>query len=135
MAKRLTPVLAVVLFFILTFGVIWGIDDPEKNSRMLKCNEPTDYLISNTSSIFLDGFYGENSILSPYDTVIGYTWYDYQHNSRIPRMNANDNQSISAGGHGHHYAFMYQNSWGTGSHRYVSVTYYDADYQRDDYQL
>jgi len=48
----------------------------------------------------------KGTIQSPYDHIIGYTWYDYQHNSVIPRMIANDYQQDPCGENGIHSTFM-----------------------------
>lgn len=128
MAKRLTLFLAVALLVLITVGMVWSAkQNPDllKPDRPIIGDESFDYLITKAPTVFPTAFCGETTILSPYDTVIGCTWYDYQHNSRIPRMNANDYQTIGSH-HGHHYSFMYQDAWGTGSKRYVSVTYYDS---------
>ena len=63
---------------------------------LIKGNESFDYLINNASNLF------QITIHSHYDTILGYTWYDYQHNSRIPRMIANDYQTSR----GQHFTFM-----------------------------
>ncbi len=132
MAKRLMLFLAVLLVVLFTAGMVWSA---KQNPDLLKPDRPIrgdessfDYLITKASTVFPNAFCEETTILSPYDTCIGCTWYDYQHNSRIPRMCANDYQTIAAGGHGHHYSFMYQDAWGDAGKRYINVTYYDADY-------
>jgi hypothetical protein len=132
MAKRLTLFLAVALLVLFTVGMVWSAkQNPNVTApdRPIRGDESFDYLITKAPTVFPNAFCGETTILSPYDTVIGCTWYDYQHNSRIPRMNANDYQTITAGGHGHHYAFMQMDAApGPDALRYVSVTYYDADF-------
>jgi hypothetical protein len=131
MAKRLTLFLAVALLVLFTVGMVWSAkQNPNLTApdRPIRGDESFDYLITKAPTVFPTAFCGETTIHSPYDTVIGCTWYDYQHNSRIPRMNANDYQTIAAGGHGRHYSFMHQDVWGTGAKRYISVTYFDQDY-------
>lgn len=128
MAKRLTLLLTVALLVVFTAGVVWGVkQDPRLTTptSLKDGSESFDYLMSTASGVFLQGYCGETTILSPYDTCIGCTWYDYQHNSRIPRMVANDYQDIGSV-HGRHYTFMHLDlAPGPDAKRYVNYTYWD----------
>jgi hypothetical protein len=129
MAKRLTLFLAVASLVLFTAGTIWGARVVPKKITPLSLprgDELPDYLIQNASGVFWDAFCGEDTILSPYDTVIGCTYYDLQKDGSMRRMIGLDYQNIAAGGHGLHFTFME----GTGAPpatRYVDYTYWDAD--------
>lgn len=119
MTKRVFLVLTVVFFVFSIAGSLWSLQEPkEKYLKMLKCNETQDYSISRASGVFFDSHCDEDVILSPYDTIIGCTYYDYQHNSRIPRMNANDYQMQP----GRHYCYTRQ----TESPRFVEYNYWNS---------
>jgi hypothetical protein len=95
MAKRLTLVLAVAVVFLLAAGAVWGDKyDPAKTNMVPRLTgaEFPDYLMTGARGVFWDQFCDEDTILSPWDTVMSCTFYDYQANSRIPHMNARDYQ-------------------------------------------
>jgi hypothetical protein len=133
MVKRFTLILAVAALVLFTAGATWGakLDPQNFHVPFIKGDEAIDYLMSSASGVFPTAFCGETVILSPYDTCIGCTWYDYQHNSRIPRMNQNDYQEfVLTGppdtlGNGLHYCFMFCDSWGVGNKRYIAYAYQD----------
>ena len=131
MKEKLKLVLAVAVFVFILAGTVWGARvDPRKTvlpPPLLRGDEPPDYLITRAPEILWDAFCGEDTIISPYDTVIGCTWYEWQHSCRMPRMVANDYQEITVGGHGLHFTFMYQDLWGIGAKRFVTYAYWDAD--------
>jgi hypothetical protein len=81
-----------------------------------------DYLMSGAWVAQGDTFCGveTGSIISPYDTVMGCTFYDYQHNSRIPHMNVRDYQTIR----GLHHTFM-EGDAAPPSNRWVDYQYRD----------
>lgn len=89
----------MALLILITAGVVHaGLVEMQQSTStpLLKGDETFDYLIKDASRVF------QITIHSPYDTILGYTWYDYQHNSRMPRMIANDYQTSP----GQHFTFM-----------------------------
>ncbi len=131
MTKRLMLVPVAVVLVIFFAGTIWGARvDPRKTvlpPSLPRGDESPDYLITRAPGVLWEAFCGEDTIISPYDTVIGCTYYEWQAACRMPRMIANDYQDITSGGHGLHFTFMYQDSWGVNAKRYVNYTYWDAD--------
>ena len=111
--------MAIAGLIFLCTGSVWSarIQDQKTTATILpKGDETPDYLISPGISVF------QTTIHSPYDTILGYTWYDYQHNSRMPRMNANDYHA----NRGLHFTFMelvYQDPMWS---RYATYNYRDA---------
>jgi hypothetical protein len=117
MLKKFGFFVAAALLVLFTAGAIWGARvDPKKSTPapVERGDKLPDYLITKASGIF------QTSIYSPYDTILGYTWYDNQHGCRIPRMNANDYQTPR----GLHFTFM-EMLEPPGS-RYVTYAYWDA---------
>jgi hypothetical protein len=131
MKKKLRLVLAIVISIIMLAGTIWGVKVDPGNTFLQpplpRGDESPDYLITRTPGVLWDAFCEEDTIVSPYDTVIGCTYYEWQAACRMPRMIANDYQDITAGGHGLHFTFMHQDIWGTNAKRYVTYAYWDAD--------
>jgi len=118
MRKTLTAFLALVFLLLLVAQAVWGARIDAKKSVPLplqRGDELPDYLITKASGIF------QATIYSPYDTILGYTWYENQHTPRMPRMNANDYQSP----HGLHFTFM-EMVEPPGS-RYVTYAHRDAN--------
>ena len=96
MIKNLKLCMAIAGLIFLFTGAAWSAsiqDQKTTNTILPRGDETTDYLISPGLNIF------QTTIHSPYDAILGYTWYDYQHNSRMPRMNASDYQT----NHGLHF--------------------------------
>jgi len=117
MSKRIRPFLAASLLVLLAAGVVWGARvDPQKAMPppLQRGDNLPDYLITKAPAIF------QATIHSPYDTILGYTWYEYQHSCRIPRMNANDYQTPRA----LHFTFMEMEE--PPGYRYVTYAYWDA---------
>lgn len=106
---------AITLLFFGTLGNVWSAqyEPKDTNPPLLMSNASPDYLVSNASRV-LNG-----PILSPYDNILGYTWYEYQHNNRMPRMVANDYQ-VSRG---LHFTFMEMEE--PPGNRYVDYNYWD----------
>jgi hypothetical protein len=117
MAKRLTLVLAVAMLVVLAAGTVWGAkQDPQKYvSKNILGNEYPDYLVGGAAGVL------NAAPLSPYDEILGLTYYDYQHNSRIPHMIANDYQV----NRGLHFTFMEMEE--PPGNRYVNYNYWDVD--------
>ena len=117
MAKRLSFFLAVVFLVVLAVEAVWS-DRADPNKSILapleRGDKLPDYLITKASSVL------QPTIYSPYDAIIGSTWYDWQHACRIPRMNANDYQT----NRGLHFTFMEMAQ--PPSMRYVTYAYWDA---------
>jgi len=119
MLRKLKLILSVVVLISFTAGSIWGARDEakDKNPTLVRGDESIDYLLNKPSRIF------QPTIHSPYDTILGYTWYDYQHNSRMPRMNANDYQI----NRGLHFTFMELAFEDPAWNRYVKYNYWDEE--------
>lgn len=116
MCKGLSAFLALVLVLVLAGQAVRGAGiDPERAVSSLpeRGDQVPDYLMTQASRVL------QPTIYSPYDAVIGTTWYDNQHSARIPRMNANDYQTSR----GLHFTFMEMEE--PPGERYVSYTYWD----------
>jgi hypothetical protein len=117
MTKRLRLFLSVALLVLFTAAAVWSARHDFQKSRPVrpfKEFEPRDYLISKASAVF------QPTIHSPRDTVLGYTSFDEQHDTRVLRMNALDYQDSP----GLHFSFMRSNEPFTA--RYVDYTYRDT---------
>jgi len=116
MCKGLSTFVALVLVLVIAGQAARsaGIDPQKAVSRLPdRGDQVPDYLVSQASEVL------QPTIYSPYDAVIGTTWYDNQHSCRMPRMNANDYQSRR----GLHFTFMEMEE--PPGRRWVSYTYWD----------
>jgi len=118
MGKRFTALLILVFLLLIVAEAVWGVRvDPRKAMPppLQRGDRVPDYLIAKASAIF------QAPIHSPYDTILGYTWYDVQHSGSIPRMNANDYQTPR----GLHFTFMEMED--PPGYRYVTYAYWDPN--------
>jgi len=106
---------AMALLVFGTLGTVWSahLDPGTTNPPLIGAGGYPDYLMSGASGVI------RGPVLSPYDEILDYTWYEYQHNNRIPRMVANDYQTSR----GLHFTFMEMEE--PPGNRYVDYNYWD----------
>jgi len=117
MAKKVTAIFVLSVFaLLLVVGMAWAKQyAPATPLSYAREDYVTNYLLKPAGEYSFTG-----TIHSPYDAIVGYTYYEYQHNSSIPRMIANDYQ---AGGGGKHFTFMELEAAEQTSNRFMDYNY------------
>jgi hypothetical protein len=108
------------VLFILVFLLVSGNTWARKQPSIPVYNSPredyvTNYLLKPAGEYSFTG-----TIHSPYDHILGYTYYDLQHNNSIPHMIANDYQAAPGG---RHFTWMELISNDMNDQRYVDYNY------------
>jgi len=124
MSKKVTVFLVIYIFFLL---LVAGKTSAQKDAKIPSYpnyaagDYVTKYLLKPPAEYSFLG-----TIHSPYDTIVGYTYYDYQHNSSIPHMIANNYQTK---GGGRHFTWMESPDpdIATSPNRYVDYNYRSPD--------
>jgi hypothetical protein len=118
MARKVTTIFVLTVFvLLLVVGMAWArkyapAPPPENYARE---DYVTNYLLKPAGEYSFLG-----TIHSPYDQILGYTYYDYQHNASIPHMIANDYQT---NGGGKHFCWMELISGDMTDQRYMDYNY------------
>ncbi|KPK98215.1 MAG: hypothetical protein AMJ90_09955, partial [candidate division Zixibacteria bacterium SM23_73_2] len=122
MVKKLLIIFALlVLALLFLLNAPWAKkQQPFSNPHLPEVSKRyvQQYLLKPLTPVALKGI-----IESPYDHIIGYTYYDFQHNSAIPRMIANDYQEAPCGENGIHSTYMKLTQPEITSNRYICYAY------------
>jgi hypothetical protein len=117
MAKKVTAIFVLSVFaLLLVVGMAWARKQaPIPLLNYAREDYVTNYLLKPAGEYSFLG-----TIHSPYTAIVGYTYYDYQHNASIPPIIANDYQ---AGGGGKHFTWMELEAADLTSNRFMDYNY------------
>jgi len=117
MAKKVTAIFVLSVFaLLLVVGMAWAKQyAPVTPLSYAREDYVSNYLLKPAGEYSFTG-----TIHSPYDAIVGYTYYEYQHNSSIPHMIANDYQ---ANGGGKHFTWMELEAAEQTSNRFMDYNY------------